>query len=218
MSDLKSTIAAALHAEPALSRSAVRLREASWLAAGGAGAVALFFACGGFRDAGAPRPPLLIALTLSGTVAVAGIALRAALPASALPRSKEALLAALVVVPGLFFGWKVGWSVAFDACAWWPTRPGLRCLGLSGTIGLLVLAACVQARRGRDPVHPRLTGAGLGVASGAVAAVLADLWCPVGHPVHVLLGHVLPMLALSALGARWGGRVLGIPSRRDARA
>ena len=61
--------------------------------------------------------------------------------------------------------------------------------------------------RGVHSAHPRVAGAAMGSAAGAVAWLLVDLWCPVGHPAHVLLGHVLPMLILTAVGAFAGGYV-----------
>jgi hypothetical protein len=42
--------------------------------------------------------------------------------------------------------------------------------------------------------------------------VLLELWCPVGHPGHLLLGHVLPMIAYGAVGYLAGRRWL--PHRR----
>jgi hypothetical protein len=76
------------------------------------------------------------------------------------------------------------------------------------------LAALGFLRRGVDPVHPRLLGAALGVATGAYAGVLVDLWCPSAEISHVLLGHLGPFVVLVLAGAWLGGRLLGLRSVR----
>jgi hypothetical protein len=55
-----------------------------------------------------------------------------------------------------------------------------------------------------------MLGVALGVATGAAAAALVDLWCPVGHVPHLLIGHVAPILLLGGLGALVGARTLGV--------
>jgi hypothetical protein len=49
--------------------------------------------------------------------------------------------------------------------------------------------------------RPALTGAALGVAAGACSWLLVDLWCPVAHPEHIALGHLLPLVLLAGAGA-----------------
>jgi hypothetical protein len=44
---------------------------------------------------------------------------------------------------------------------------------------------------------------------------MVELWCPVATPSHVAIGHVLPIVALMALGAMFGGRTLGMRARGD---
>ncbi len=65
-------------------------------------------------------------------------------------------------------------------------------------------------RRFSDPTHPVLSGAALGAAAGAFSAFLVDLWCPVAYLPHLLLGHVLPLLTLTAVGAVLGRWVLRV--------
>jgi hypothetical protein len=72
-----------------------------------------------------------------------------------------------------------------------------------------LLVAFVAVRRRSDPVHPGVAGAALGVTAGVAAGTLVDLWCPVGFVQHVLLGHILPLLVVAALGAWAGRRFLG---------
>ena len=59
-------------------------------------------------------------------------------------------------------------------------------------------------------MHPVTSGAASGVAAGAGAWAMIDLWCPVAYPPHLLLGHVLPIVLLTVVGAVLGGRLLGV--------
>lgn len=116
------------------------------------------------------------------------------------------LVVLLVAAPVALFAWKVGYSHLFDGGdRWWPSKPGLKCMLLSTVDGTAILAGLIAARRGAEHQHPVATGAGMGIAAGALAWVLVDLWCPVGHPAHVFLGHVVPMFLLAAIGAWPGG-------------
>jgi hypothetical protein len=116
-----------------------------------------------------------------------------------------------VIAPLAFLIWKVAASSGVPHMMDpWPTRPGLRCFAVTALFAAWPLVALGWERWGSDPVHPRALGLALGVAVGAAAAVLVDLWCPVGHVPHLLTGHVAPMLLLGGLGALVGARVLGV--------
>ena len=65
-------------------------------------------------------------------------------------------------------------------------------------MGRLVLRGLVLSR-------PGLAGASLGLAAGTWAHLLLRVHCPIGGPEHAVLGHVLPLLPLMALGA-WATR------------
>jgi hypothetical protein len=69
-------------------------------------------------------------------------------------------------------------------------------------------------RRRSAPAHPYLTAAAFGAAAGAGAWVFVDMWCPVGYVPHLLLGHVAPLLLLSALSALVGSRLLKLRKLR----
>jgi len=62
-------------------------------------------------------------------------------------------------------------------------------------------------------LHPALNGAMLGVAAGACAWVAVDLWCPVAYVPHVVLGHVLPLVVLTGVGALLGQSLLSVRHR-----
>jgi hypothetical protein len=156
---------------------------------------------------------VLIAITFVGTSLLAALALHVAWgrARSMLGHPREVLMALTVGTPVTLFVWKVGWSLALDPNAWeWWTddRPGFKCLGLSTLLSSALLGSLVVARRGTDPVQPHVTGAAFGVASAAVAAAFTDLWCPVGAPMHVIIGHIVPMILFGVVGALVGNRIL----------
>jgi hypothetical protein len=107
-------------------------------------------------------------------------------------------------VPIGLFAWKVASSYVFGATMIaWPERPGLKCLSLSLLVAIGPLVSFLAIRRSA-PVRPALNGAVMGFAAGACAWVAVDLWCPVAYVPHLLLGHLLPMLLLAAIGALLG--------------
>ncbi len=87
---------------------------------------------------------------------------------------------------------------------------GLPCLALTFGPAILPLAGLCVLRRSTNPLHPIAGGAALGAASGAAAGVMVDLWCPVTTVAHVLSAHVLPVVALSVIGAILGDHVLAM--------
>jgi hypothetical protein len=64
--------------------------------------------------------------------------------------------------------------------------------------------------RGSEPVTPRLAGAALGAACGAWGAAAHVLVCRVTAAEHMVVGHVLPVLFLVAIGTFVGDRVLAV--------
>ncbi len=177
------------------------------------GLLTVFAIAGGVRPG--PRPTLLFATTAAGAIVLALAAVWGAFGRgrSMLGRSTWRLVALSLTIPAMLFAWKLGWSTRFELVEWWPGRPGLRCLGLSLAMGVTPLAAFAFSRRRSDPVHPEALGLALGVAAGACAWSLVDLWCPVAHPAHLLTGHVLPLVLLAAAGWALGRTVIAVRRR-----
>jgi hypothetical protein len=66
-------------------------------------------------------------------------------------------------------------------------------------------------------VAPRLTGAAIGAASGAWGALAIQLHCAHTSPTHVVLGHILPVVALTLVGVVLGDRVVAVRAGSEGR-
>src|SRR5437763_1788974 len=75
-------------------------------------------------------------------------------------------------------------------------------------------AALAAARRGSDPVHPAITGAALATCAAAWASFASTFHCPYSGLTHLVLGHILPIAALSAIGTVIIARVVALRSPR----
>ena len=209
--DLKRRVLAAAAAEASPTRRQRAIRSAALAASALVVPLLMFAAVGGARIG--PRPLGLVAATALGTASIAACALflAAGRGPSMLGRSRRVLLATALLVPAAFLIWKtLGSSAIPHMMDAWPSRSGMRCFVLTALFAAWPAAALVWDRRGSDALHPGALGMTLGVAAGAAAAALVDLWCPVGHVPHVLAGHVAPILLLGGLGALAGARALGI--------
>jgi hypothetical protein len=178
---------------------------------------ALFFAFDGVHH-GQGRPPWFYVASSLGWAAVAALSIWAAFGrgASAVGRPTPWLTAVAVGTPALLFAMMFAFAV-FDPTLTLlhPERLGLKCLGLTVAGAVFPLLSLAFLRRGSDPVHPVATGAALGAACGAAAGVMVELWCPVAAPRHVAVGHILPILIMTILGALLGARVIAMrPTRR----
>jgi hypothetical protein len=153
--------------------------------------------------------------TTFGAFAIAVITLALALGRGPrmLGRARGYLVLAGIVAPLVFLAWKAGLSAEFTLADASPTRAGYRCLILTLGFALAPLSALFFIRRGSDPAHPRSLGLALGIGAGTAAAALVDLWCPVGHLRHLVVGHVLPIIALGGLGVWLGQRLLSVRSK-----
>lgn len=212
--ELKARILEAARHRPSPSRPQVATRTAALLASAVALPAAVFLALGALESG--PRPVALVATTAAGTLAIALATVWVAFGRGGqmVGRPRAWLVALCAAAPAAFLAWKLLWSLRFPGGTDpWATRPGFRCLGLTLLLAAWPLAVVLAVRRESDPTHPRSLGAALGVMAGTCAAVLVDLWCPVAHPPHLLLGHVLPIALLGLLGAWIGERVLAVRAK-----
>ena len=212
--DLKQRILTAAAEEPSPSRDRRSPATSLLLASAVLAPLALFLLVGGVRTE--PRPTSLVLATGLGALAIAACALFVAVGRgpSMLGRARGWLIGTAIVAPLAFLTWKVAFSAGVPSMMEaWPTRPGYRCFALTAVLGTWPFFVLAWLRKGSDPTHPRSLGLALGVAAGAAAAALVDLWCPVGHVRHLLAGHVAPMLVLGAVGILAGQRVLAVRAR-----
>ena len=213
MMELKERILAAAAAAPSPSRTAMR-RRLGLLTAGGAAAMAAVYWMFAFQIFGwqsIPQSQILAGGTLLGAASVAAMAVAIALGRGRhmLGRSRRWLVAMIVLAPLALLTWKIGWSAIFGNLAESP-HLGHRCLSMAMAMGAIPLALLAMTRRGEEPRHPGLLGATMGVAVGACGWVLIDLWCPVAGPLHLLRGHLLPVVLLGLLGAAVGRVLLAV--------
>jgi hypothetical protein len=188
-------------------RAEVRRRRAAAVPLAAAAMVAVLYVWGGPSHAWG-RPQLVTAWILAGFVALAVTGTLLTVPRrSMLAPPAPRLLAVALGVPVVVAAWLIGWHTAYDDPF---TRFGLRCFALTAAAAPWPFAALLAFMPRFDPVHPRLSGAALGAAAGAWAALLVELWCPLADPGHVLVGHALPLAALAGLGALVGGRALAL--------
>ena len=215
MSDLRSRVLADIAKTPSPTRAQYTQRLLMIAVVGALATASLFFAMGGFQPG--TRPAELVAFT-------AGMALVSALvltrlstghPGSMLGRPRAVLLTAAVLgAPVLALGVLV-------ASLCWPSHasenPGsgadLACGAMTLVQGVLPLFALVIPRRGSDPLHPVVSGAALGMTAGAWTAMMAYLRCGHSGALHCILAHVVPTLALTALGGLLGWLLLRVRAR-----
>jgi hypothetical protein len=78
---------------------------------------------------------------------------------------------------------------------------GVRCFVIASLVGAVVLGCFAFAMRAAAPVGTRIRSMVLGSAAGAWAGLAVFVFCPSGEPLHLWMGHVLPVAAFTALGA-----------------
>jgi hypothetical protein len=165
----------------------------------------LFGEAGGVAHA-TGRPAVTGAWILGGTVALALSATWVVLPSrrSMLSPARGLLLGVAIGVPLLVGAWLFLWHGTYDDPF---TRTGWRCFSLTALTAPWPFAALAYASRRAEPRHPGTAGAALGAVAGAWAAMMVELWCPLAGHAHVLIGHVLPLVVLTAAGSAIGARM-----------
>jgi ABC-type uncharacterized transport system permease subunit len=78
---------------------------------------------------------------------------------------------------------------------------GIRCFVIAALVGVIVLGCLAFAMRAAAPVGTRIRSMVLGSAAGTWAGLAVFVFCPSGDPLHLLIGHVLPVAAFTLLGA-----------------
>jgi hypothetical protein len=212
VNDLKSRVLAQVQAQPAPTRQASQIH--AWLVLPSStilGAV-LFFAFDGVHH-GQGRPIWFHAVSVAVWTLVAAVSMWAALArgGSPLGRTSGWLTTVAAGTPAVLLVMMLAFALFHpEVTLLHPERIGYKCFGLALAGAAFPLIALTALLRSSDPVHPRATGAALGAACGASSGVMVELWCPVAAPRHVLVGHVLPIVILTFLGATFASRVIAI--------
>jgi hypothetical protein len=135
---------------------------------------------------------------------------------SMLGRSRGVLVAVAVLAPLALIAWATtvtGLESAVVLVGGTMTQH-IVCIVFTLLFAFGPFVALAYARRGTDPVHPRALGAALGAAAGAWGGGMIDVHCTVTTVEHFAIGHALPIVLLSVLGALVGARVFGVRAKQ----
>jgi hypothetical protein len=215
--ELRSRILDAVRDQPVPARAEGTRRTAATLALGfvAMGAILLAISTPDLRGRPLAYVDLLVLVwtpvTLAATWAGVGRG------GSMLGRSPRWLLATAVLTPVVLL---LSW---IPVTIYWPetlvdSSEGLhhlRCVAVTMGLALGPFLAFARVRRGSDPVSPWLTGAAIGTAAAAWGALVLPLICGFTSPVHMLVGHLLPVLLIAAVGAALGQRLVAVHAKTE---
>jgi hypothetical protein len=213
-SPLRDRVLAATARAPSPTRRQGRTAAGVLTAASVAVAVTVFEGAGGIEH-GSGRPLRVTLALAGGWMFVSAILtwLVIGREGSTMARRPLLLLGAALVTPFLLFLW----MHAFNGTYAEPfEKVGYRCLAYTLIMSALPLASFLVLRRAIEPRYPGAVGAAAGAACAAWAGALLDLWCPLTNTLHVLVGHVAPILVAMAAGALFGRFTLGARSLRKS--
>jgi hypothetical protein len=211
---LKARILAAAAATPAPTRTDAKRRGVVLLVASIAFALLVFEWAGGIHHSDGRPATLTLAIAAGWGLFCAAISWFVLWRGrSTLGRPPFLVFGVALATPLVLIAW-MHWFNTMYAEPF--QRLGLRCLGYNLLMATAPLVSLIVLRRGAEPRMPWALGAGIGAVCGAWAGVLVDLWCPLTNLPHVLVGHVLPLMMLVAVGTALGMRVLGLQRPREA--
>ncbi|HLK41259.1 MAG TPA: NrsF family protein [Polyangiaceae bacterium] len=213
--ELRARVLAAVRAEPVPSRPAGTWRSVAIVALG-LGSVVLLGQAGGGPQLRERPLGYVVALALVW-LPIATLATWAGFGRgrSMLGRPAGWSFAVAVGTPAALLVTWLGVAVA------WPEtmqdasggQAHLVCLLATLLLSVGPLVAFFVVRRGGDPVAPHLSGAATAAAAGAWGAAALPLFCGFTAPLHIAVGHVLPVALMAALGALLGGWVFAVRAR-----
>jgi hypothetical protein len=192
-------------------RADVHRRNIRMVAIGIVAGVAVFLLVGQMRISFRPLSLLLATSLGAMAAALVGFWIVFTRGQSMLGRPYKVIVTVLVAALLFSLAWKVGVTALYNSVIERSSSPtGFDCLTVSLAVGASPLLIALMARRRSDPVSPALTGATFGAAVGLGTISLMTFSCPIVGLAHLLLGHVVPMIILSAIGALLGGWLLSI--------
>jgi hypothetical protein len=212
--ELRARVLEAVACEPVPTRAVGRLRQIRTLVLG-FGFLLGLLALAGPRNAG--RPPGYVVAMLLAWLPVASLATWAGVARGRSMLGRSAMIrAAVVVLTPLAL--LVTWAVV--AMIWPSTlhdssgpKQHVICDAATFVLSLGPLLAFAAIRRGSDPVTPRLTGAAIATVAAAWSAIVLNLLCAFTAPIHILLGHVAPVVLLALIGTVLTARTVAVRAK-----
>jgi len=212
----KRRLLAAARSEPAPMRRSVRLASLGILVASAALLTVLFWKLGWFTPG--DRPLAFVLGTSVGWMAIASAASWLALGRGGRMggRPTATLIGTAVGAPVLLLGWLMLCNLVYppSACAAGISEFGTACHELIVAMSAVMFTAFAAVRRFGDPIHPKSGGAALGVAAASWAGLVLNLRCTCATPMHVAVGHVLPLVVASVAGISLGWWLLRLRPQR----
>jgi hypothetical protein len=216
--DLRTSVLEHARATPSPTKSKTTRANAIMIALGVATAATMIAA---FGISLGGRPLVFVALSAVGWAAIAASvsALSQSRGKTMLGKTRMLLVVAATCAAPAIFGWvmslTMAWPEVREPAGTWQTH--LTCFAATLVLSLGPVIALAFVRRASDPVHPRATGAAIGAAAGAWGGVLIDMHCPITHPLHIALAHVMPVLVYAAIMALASSRLFGVRAMRRER-
>ncbi len=211
--ELRDRVLAAVQREPVPSR-AVGARRRVRAVVIGFGSLLASLAYLGVRPHG--RPHGYVAALVLAWLPIAAVATWAGVGRgrSMLGRPAGWLAAVVALTPvallSVWAGIAVAWpSTLHDASG---VRQHVVCDVATLLFSIGPLLAFSVLRRGTDPVTPALTGAAIGTAAAAWGAIALHLVCGFTAPMHIVLGHLAPVVLVALAGAALTSRRVAIRS------
>jgi hypothetical protein len=207
-SSLRARVLAATSAKPSPTRLQGQVTGGVLIAASVALGVTVFEGIGGFAH-GSGRPLGVTIALATGWLVVSLVLTWLVVGRGGSTMGRRPLLVggAVLAMPFVLFLWM---HLFYGTYAEPYEAIGFHCLRYTLVISALPLTTFLALRRAVEPRHPAVLGAGAGAACAAWAGALVDLWCPLTNSLHVLVGHVAPLVAATALGAVVGHFTLGV--------
>lgn len=148
-----------------------------------------------------PHPRLgLLGAAAFAAAGAALFSLRSAFPGLAVPRGWAVTAMFAVTLALLFYG--AGGAPAEGRLL---VESGLSCFGMSIGVALLPVFFLVWYVRKGAAMRPQSSGMLAGAAGGFFSLTVMELHCANAHPLHLALGHLLPVAAL-VTAAVYGAR------------
>jgi hypothetical protein len=105
----------------------------------------------------------------------------------------------------------LAWPIPFETIS--TAHNHVLCDTVAVVLSIGPLLALGSLRKRSDPVQPRLTGAAIGTAAAAWAAIVHHFLCALESPIHLLLGHVMPVMAVGLVGALLTARTVAVRAK-----